>query len=339
MPDVLIFADSVVSPEMRHEVPVLVPGPVPLRREGRRRATRPRPRSRSTGSPRSGIEAHPWEEFGYDELIGKGIPRDEIIWLEHQPQRLPRVRDRGRDRAPLLPGSRRRSPARKRDHAQPDHDFFADRRRVKTEAEIAGIRRAQRAAEAGMGAAKDLLAPRRALERQPCRVDGEPLTVELLKAAIRQAFTDHGMSQRRLHRLARRADGDRPRARLRPDRARRAGRDRPLAKDPESALLRGHDPDVRGRRRRPTSSSSTTGSSRRRSTARFAATKAGVPGRRRLQPRLRVLRGARAADGALEGARRGARERVLPRARPRSRPRGARGARHGPRLHQRADGR
>ena len=27
MPDVMIFADSVVSPEMRHEVPVLVPDP------------------------------------------------------------------------------------------------------------------------------------------------------------------------------------------------------------------------------------------------------------------------------------------------------------------------
>ena len=27
MPDVLIFADSVVSPEMRHEVPVMVPDP------------------------------------------------------------------------------------------------------------------------------------------------------------------------------------------------------------------------------------------------------------------------------------------------------------------------
>ena len=76
---------------------------------------------------------------------------------------------------------------------RPDYTFFADRRRVKTEAEIAGIRRAQRAAEAGMGAAKDLLA-RAERSNGSLSVDGQPLTSELLKAAIRQAFTDHGMS-------------------------------------------------------------------------------------------------------------------------------------------------
>ena len=118
MADVLIFADSVVSPEMRHEVPVLVPDPFLYaeKEDGRRLAA-----STSFEVDRiaeAGIEAHPWEEFGYDDLIGKGIPRDEIVWLQHQPERLPRVRDRGRDRAPLLPGSRRRSPARKRDHTR-----------------------------------------------------------------------------------------------------------------------------------------------------------------------------------------------------------------------------
>ena len=64
---------------------------------------------------------------------------------------------------------------------------------MKTEAEIAGIRRAQKAAEAGMGAAKDMLA-RAERSNGSLSVDGEPLTSELLKVAIRQAFTDHGMS-------------------------------------------------------------------------------------------------------------------------------------------------
>ena len=52
MPDVLIFADSVVSPEMRHEVPVLVPDPFLYAEKEDGRRLRPRPRSRSIGSPR-----------------------------------------------------------------------------------------------------------------------------------------------------------------------------------------------------------------------------------------------------------------------------------------------
>ena len=39
----------------------------------------------------------------------------------------------------------------------PEYDLFYDRRRVKSEAELAGMRRAQRAAEGGMDAARDLL--------------------------------------------------------------------------------------------------------------------------------------------------------------------------------------
>ena len=73
----------------------------------------------------------------------------------------------------------------------PDQEFFVKRRRAKNEAELAGIRRAQRAAEAGMTAARELL---RAAEQSngDLVVDGEPLTCELLKAAVEQAFTVNG---------------------------------------------------------------------------------------------------------------------------------------------------
>src|ERR1041384_3565191 len=65
------------------------------------------------------------------------------------------------------------------------------RRRVKNEAELAGIRKAQRAAEAGMDAARKLL---RAAERQngSLVVDGEPLTCERLTLAVEQGFSEHG---------------------------------------------------------------------------------------------------------------------------------------------------
>jgi len=192
VPDVLIFADSVVSPEMRHEVPVLVPDPfLYAEKDGRRYAA-----STSFEVDRiaeAGIEAHPWEDFAYDELIGQGIPREEITWLHIN---LNACRAFGVENATVP----RSFPASVADHLRangitlhPDYDFFADRRRVKTEAEIAGIRRAQKAAEAGMGAAKELLA-RAEGSNGSLSADGKALTCELLKSAIRQAFTDQGVS-------------------------------------------------------------------------------------------------------------------------------------------------
>ena len=72
-----------------------------------------------------------------------------------------------------------------------DREQFVRRRRVKNEAELAGIRRAQRAAEAAMDAARELL---RSAERQngSLLLDGEQLTCERLKLAVEQAFTANG---------------------------------------------------------------------------------------------------------------------------------------------------
>jgi Xaa-Pro aminopeptidase len=73
----------------------------------------------------------------------------------------------------------------------PDVQFFSDRRRVKNEAELEGIRRAQKAAEAGMAAAKEILG-RAERSNGSLTVDGGPLTAELIKAEIRRVFTEHG---------------------------------------------------------------------------------------------------------------------------------------------------
>jgi Xaa-Pro aminopeptidase len=66
-----------------------------------------------------------------------------------------------------------------------DKDFFDERRRVKNEAELAGMRRAQRAAEAGMDAARELLRT---------RVGNGGLTVEEVKAAMSVVFAEHSTS-------------------------------------------------------------------------------------------------------------------------------------------------
>ena len=74
-----------------------------------------------------------------------------------------------------------------------DQALFDARRRVKSDAELAGIRRAQRAAEAGMAAARDLF--RRAEAANGiASLDGEPLTSERVKAAVSAAFVEHGAS-------------------------------------------------------------------------------------------------------------------------------------------------
>ena len=192
MPDVLIFADSVTSPEMRHEVPVLVPDPfLYVEKDGKRYTA-----STSFEVERiaeAGIEAHAWEKFGYDEMLEQGLPREQIVW---QHINLNACREFGVEDA-IVP---RTFPVSVADHLRanginvtPDAKFFSDRRRSKNEAEIAGIRRAQKAAEAGMGAAKEILA-RAEASNGSVTVDGEPLTSELLKGAIRRAFTEHGVS-------------------------------------------------------------------------------------------------------------------------------------------------
>jgi Xaa-Pro aminopeptidase len=71
----------------------------------------------------------------------------------------------------------------------PDRETFVQRRRVKSQPEIEGIRRAQRGAEAGMDAAREIF--RRTEQKDGMLVlDGERLTCERVKIAIQQAFTD-----------------------------------------------------------------------------------------------------------------------------------------------------
>jgi Xaa-Pro aminopeptidase len=72
----------------------------------------------------------------------------------------------------------------------PDREFFAARRRVKNEAELEGIRRAQRAAEAAMDVVRDLLR-RSAVEGGLLVLDGKPLTCERVKQAIGEVFTEY----------------------------------------------------------------------------------------------------------------------------------------------------
>jgi Xaa-Pro aminopeptidase len=74
---------------------------------------------------------------------------------------------------------------------RPDAEAVARRRRAKSAAELAGIRRAQAAAEAGMEAAAALLR-QAAPEGERLVVGGEPVTAEAVRTVLRHACQRHG---------------------------------------------------------------------------------------------------------------------------------------------------
>jgi Xaa-Pro aminopeptidase len=189
--DVLIFADTIRSPEMRHEVPVSVPDPfLYFEQNGSKLAMVSSfevERLREVG-----IDAHPYETFGWDDLVGKGIPREEVD-LELT---LRAAKEWGVSSVavpstfPLEVADRLRAAGI---DLSVDRDLFLERRRVKTKAELDGIRRAQKGADAAMGAARDLF--RQAEQRNgSVLLDGEPLTSERVKLEILRVFSEHGLA-------------------------------------------------------------------------------------------------------------------------------------------------
>ncbi|MDX6477335.1 MAG: Xaa-Pro aminopeptidase [Gaiellaceae bacterium] len=193
MPDVLMYADTYRSPELRHEVPIGIPDPfLYAEQDGAKHiaiGAMEIPRLAELGL----FELHPSEEYGSDELMRSGLSYSEV----KQEVVVRAVKGLGIASAvvpetfPLWLADRLRAEGVE---LTVDADFFDNRRRVKTEAELTGIRRAQRAAEAGMDAARDLL--RRATENggRGLEVDGEPLTVERVKLVMSAAFAANGTS-------------------------------------------------------------------------------------------------------------------------------------------------
>jgi Xaa-Pro aminopeptidase len=191
MPDVVIVADTIRSPELRHEVPLTVPDAfIYLEQNGTKHVVAPSMELVRLPEVAPELVGHPFEEYGIDELFreGKTLEQAQLEVL------LRACRALGVERA-VVPAE---FPVREADHLRangieltPDKTFFDGRRRSKNDAELAGIRRAQRAAEAGMAAGVELL--RRAEARNGgLTVHGEPLTCELIKQHIERAFGEHG---------------------------------------------------------------------------------------------------------------------------------------------------
>ena len=191
MADVLIHADTIRSPEMRHEVPLAVPDAfLYAEKGGEQYVVLSSFELDRLAEVAPHLNALPYEELGIDELYAQGLPREEI-----ELEVILRATRRFGIECAVVPST---FPLQVADHLRAngveitaDRDRFVQRRRVKNDAEIAGIRRAQHAAEAAMDAARELL---RAAERQngSLMLDGEQLTCERIKLAVEQAFTANG---------------------------------------------------------------------------------------------------------------------------------------------------
>ena len=77
VPDVLVYGDTLRSPELRHEVAVPIPDPfLYVERNGRRVVaihSLEVPRVRGTG-----VDVLSWDELGWEELLDQGVSREEL---------------------------------------------------------------------------------------------------------------------------------------------------------------------------------------------------------------------------------------------------------------------
>ena len=191
MSNVLIVGDTVRTPELRHEVPLGIPDPFFYAEiEGRRIVVTSSMEAARVEELGAGLEVHTTEEYGADELRRSGL--DPHAYATELAIRIVRGLALAAATVP------RDFPLGIADALRAggveltvDQKLFDDRRRCKSPAELAGIRRAQRAAEAGMEVARDLL---RRAERSNggLAVDSEPLTCELVKQHVQSAFLANG---------------------------------------------------------------------------------------------------------------------------------------------------
>jgi Xaa-Pro aminopeptidase len=188
---ILIHGDTIRTPELRHEVPLGIPDPfVYAEVDGQRVVAISAMEAMRVAALGTGLEVRTLEEFGADELRRSGI--DIHSYANELAVRI--AQGLGVAEA-VVP---RRFPLGIADALRAtgirltvDQKLFDDRRRSKSAHELAGIRRAEKAAEAGVAVARELL--RRA---EPSNgglaVDGERLTCELLKERIQAEFLVHG---------------------------------------------------------------------------------------------------------------------------------------------------
>ena len=187
MPDaLLIYGDSERSAALRHEVPIAIIDEFLFARiDGVPHVmVSVIERDRVAGALPD-AKLYDLDDLGLHELRESGMRPDEV-WVELASRAAAAmgVTEAAVDpEFPILIADRLRADGIE---LRPDPELFEARRRVKSPAELEGIRRAQKAAEAGMAAAERLLASA-AVDGDSLVVEGEPLIAERVRASARDA--------------------------------------------------------------------------------------------------------------------------------------------------------
>ena len=156
MGSILIYGDTVHCPDLRIQVPYSVADPfLYVERNGDRYAV-VRSLEAARMSEVERMTVLPLEDFGLDELVAAGSDGESAM-LEIAARACAKL---GVEAATIPAGFPTELADRLRADGirlDVDRQLFAERRRTKTPAQVEGIRRAQRAAEAGTRAAAELL--------------------------------------------------------------------------------------------------------------------------------------------------------------------------------------
>jgi Xaa-Pro aminopeptidase len=191
MATVLFFGDTIRYPALRHEVPLEVVDPfLFVARDGDALVLTSSLEEARIARALPHATVSTTAELGLYELVDEGMPRDEAeLETVVRALRSWEVTDAVvAGDLPVAVADRLRAAGVS---IEVDARAVQARRRVKTPAELDGIRRAQRAAESGMAAAEELI---RGAQRDGSRLhhNGEPLTAEAVRAAIRAACAAEG---------------------------------------------------------------------------------------------------------------------------------------------------
>jgi Xaa-Pro aminopeptidase len=189
--DVLIYGDTERSATLRHEIPLAIGDPFLYVEVAGRRVvlTNALERDRIARAAPD-VELLVGDDVGMDDLVASGMPHHEIR-LEVCARVCSRLDLRTAVVPPELPvelADRLRADGIE---LRPDHVTFEARRRAKNAEELAGIRRAQVAAEAAMAACAAILREAQ-VAGDELRRDGGPLLAEDVRAAIRDACAARG---------------------------------------------------------------------------------------------------------------------------------------------------
>ena len=186
MATILLYGDTIRYPSVRHEVPLeIVDALLVVARDARTFVLSSSLETARIAEILPGAELLTLDGLGLFDLVEAGMPRAEAE-LETAVRALQRWEIEDATVPPDLPVALADRLRREGIAITVDGRTVEARRRAKSPAELAGIRRAQRAAEAGMAAAEALI---RGADVDGGRLhrDGAPLTAEQVRAAIRTA--------------------------------------------------------------------------------------------------------------------------------------------------------